>query len=134
MRVTTIHAARDIRLEDHPTPTPGASDAVVRVVASCICGSDLWSYRGENDITAGTPIGHEIVGVVEEVGSDVRDFRAGDFVIAPFCHCDNTCPVCRKGMQAGCQNLGFTVGGQGEYAVVHQADGSLVKTTGTPDP
>ena len=134
MRVTTIHAPGDVRLEDRPQPRVQApTDAVVRVVASCICGSDLWSYRGENEITPGTPIGHEIVGVVEEVGPEVRDFRAGDFVIAPFCHCDNSCPVCRKGMQAACQNLGFTVGGQGEYALVNQADGSLVKTSETPD-
>ena len=135
MRVTTLHGTRDIRLEDRPDLTIDApTDAIVRVVASCICGSDLWPYRGENDITPGDPIGHEIVGVVEEVGSDVRDFKQGDFVIAPFCHCDNTCPVCAKGMQAACQNLGFTQGGQAEYARVHFADGSLVKTDGMPDP
>src|SRR3954469_17746003 len=133
MRVTTIHGPRDIRLEDRAVPTPGPADAVVRVVASCVCGSDLWSYRGENDITPGTPIGHEIVGGVEEVGSEVRDFGPGDFVIAPFCHCDNSCPVCRKGMQAGCQNLGFTVGGQADLARVTQADGSMVKTADAPD-
>jgi len=134
MRVTTLHGTRDIRLEDRPDLTIDApTDAIVRVVASCICGSDLWPYRGENDITPGDPIGHEMVGVVEEVGADVRDFKAGDFVIVPFCHCDNTCPVCRKGMQAGCQNLGFTQGGQAEYARVTQADGSLVKTDGMPD-
>ena len=134
MRVTTLHGTRDIRLEEHPDLTIEApTDAIVRVVASCICGSDLWPYRGENDITPGDPIGHEIVGVVEEVGSEVRDFRSGDFVIVPFCHCDNTCPVCAKGMQAACQNLGFTQGGQAEYARVHFADGSLVKTSGMPD-
>jgi len=104
------------------------------VVASCICGSDLWNYRGENDFDKGMTIGHEIVGVVEEVGSEVRDFTTGDFVIAPFCHCDNTCPVCAKGMHSGCQNLGFTQGGQGEYVRVGFADGSLVKTDGMPDP
>ncbi len=135
MRVTTLHSARDIRLEERPTPAIQApTDAVVRVVASCICGSDLWPYRGENPWSAGTPIGHEIVGVVEEVGSEVRDFAAGDFVVVPFCHCDNTCPICRKGMHSGCQNLGMTQGGQGEYTRVTQADGSLVKTAGMPDP
>src|SRR5918995_6604707 len=134
MRVTTLHGTRDIRLEDHPDLTIEApTDAIVRVVASCICGSDLWPYRGENDITPGDPIGHEIVGVVEEVGAEVKDFAPGDFVIAPFCHCDNSCPVCLKGMQAACQNLGFTQGGQAEYARVHFADGSLVKTSGMPD-
>ena len=134
MRVTTIHAPYDIRLEDRPEPKPEQpTDAVIRVVAACICGSDLWPYRGENDITPGSPIGHEVVGIVEEVGGDVRDFTPGDFVIAPFCHCDNTCPVCRKGMQAGCQNVGITAGGQGEYALITQADGSLVKTPEIPD-
>ena len=135
MRATTLHGTRDIRLEELPKPTIEApTDAVVRVVAACICGSDLWPYRGENDITPGNPIGHEVVGVVEEVGDEVRSFKPGDFVIVPFCHCDNTCPVCRKGMQAGCQNLGITQGGQAEFARVTQAEGSLVRTDGTPDP
>jgi threonine dehydrogenase-like Zn-dependent dehydrogenase len=135
MRVATLHGTRDIRVEDRDAPTIDApTDAIVQVVAACICGSDLWPYRGENDITPGAPIGHEVVGVVHEVGSDVRDFTPGDFVVVPFCHCDNTCPVCQKGMQAGCQNLGITQGGQGEYAKVTSADGSLVKTPGMPDP
>jgi threonine dehydrogenase-like Zn-dependent dehydrogenase len=135
MRVTTIHGTRDIRLEERPEPRIEApTDALVRVVASCVCGSDLWPYRGENDITVGDPMGHEIVGVVEEVGASVRDFRPGDFVVVPFCHCDGTCVLCRKGMQAACQNLGVTMGGQGECARVTQADGSLVKTPGMPDP
>ena len=134
MRVTTIHAARDIRLEDRPAPTlERPTDAIVRVTASCICGSDLWSYRGENSIEPGSPIGHEIVGVVEEVGGDVRSFRPGDFVIAPFVHCDNACPHCRAGITSACVNQGFTVGGQGEYVTVHQAEGSLVKTDGMPE-
>src|SRR3954465_7722354 len=134
MRVTTIHGPRDIRLDDRPDARiEEPTDAVVRVVAACVCGSDLWSYRGENEITPGSTIGHEVVGVVEEVGSSVSRFRAGDFVIVPFCHCDNTCAVCRKGMQAGCQNLGFTVGGQADLARVTQADGSMVKTPDVPD-
>ena len=134
MRVTTIHAPGDIRLEDRPTPeisTP--TDAIVKVTASCICGSDLWPYRGENPIEAGDPIGHEIVGVVEEVGTAVKSFKPGDFVIAPFCHSDNTCPHCAAGMTSACQNQGFTVGGQAEYALVNQAEGSLVSIDGTPD-
>ena len=134
MRVTTIHGTRDIRLEDRPAPTIDApTDAIVKVVASCICGSDLWPYRGENQITAGDPIGHEMVGVIEEVGSAVTSFRPGDFVIVPFCHSDNTCPHCRAGMSSGCENVGITKGGQGEYAKVTQAEGSLVKTDGMPD-
>jgi threonine dehydrogenase-like Zn-dependent dehydrogenase len=134
MRVTAIHGLKDIRLEERPTPTIDApSDAVVKVVASCVCGSDLWPYRGENEITPGDPIGHEMVGVVEEVGTEVRSFRPGDFVVVPFCHCDNTCPHCRAGMTSACQNLAITKGGQGEYAKVHQAEGTLVKVDGTPD-
>ncbi|MEO7351571.1 MAG: zinc-dependent alcohol dehydrogenase family protein [Marmoricola sp.] len=134
MRVTTIHGARDIRLEDRPMPTiEESTDAIIKVSAGCICGSDLWPYRGENDITPGDTIGHEIIGVVEEVGSDVRSFSPGDFVIAPFCHCDNTCANCRAGVTSACLNGNFTTGGQGEYARVSQADGSLVKTDGIPD-
>ena len=134
MRVTTIHGTRDIRLEDRPVSTIDApTDAVIKVVAACICGSDLWPYRGENDITPGDPIGHEMVGVVEEVGSEVRSFKPGDFVIVPFCHSDNTCPHCLAGMTSGCRNVGFTKGGQGEYAKVTQAEGSMVKTDGMPD-
>jgi len=134
MRVTTLHGTKDIRLEDRPVPTIEApTEAIVKVVAACVCGSDLWPYRGENEITPGDPIGHEIVGVVEEAGSDVRSFGPGDFVIVPFCHSDNTCPHCQVGMTSGCQNIGFTQGGQAEYAKVHQAEGSLVKTDGMPD-
>ena len=134
MRVTTIHGTRDIRLADHPTPTiDKPTEAIVEVVASCICGSDLWPYRGENEVTPGDPIGHEVVGVVADVGSQVRSVKPGNFVIVPFCHCDNTCPHCRTGMTSACENLGFTVGGQAEYAKVYEADGSLVKTDGMPD-
>jgi threonine dehydrogenase-like Zn-dependent dehydrogenase len=134
MRVTTIHGPRDIRLEERPTPTiEEPTDAIVKVSAGCICGSDLWPYRGENDITPGDTIGHEMIGIVEEVGRDVRQFKPGDFVIAPFCHSDNTCPNCRAGVTSACVNGNFTTGGQGEYAKVSQADGSLVKTDGTPE-
>jgi threonine dehydrogenase-like Zn-dependent dehydrogenase len=134
MRATTIHAPGDIRFEEVPDPRiEEPTDAVVRVVAGCICGSDLWPYRGHNDIDPGATIGHECVGVVEEVGGEVRDFRPGDFVIVPFCHCDNTCAHCAAGVQSACVNGGFTSSGQGEYARVTQADGSLVKTHGMPD-
>jgi threonine dehydrogenase-like Zn-dependent dehydrogenase len=133
MRATTIHAPRDIRLEERPEPTIEApTDAIVKVTAGCICGSDLWPYRGENDITPGETIGHEMIGVVEEVGSEVTSFVPGDFVIAPFCHCDNTCANCRAGAHSACVNVGFTQSGQAEYAKVNQADGSLVKTDGMP--
>src|SRR3954447_23619391 len=134
MRATTIHGTRDIRLSDVADPSITApTDAIVKVVAGCICGSDLWPYRGENPVTPGDTIGHECVGIVEEVGDEVRSFHPGDFVIVPFDHCDNTCPHCRNGAQNACTNLGFTETGQAEYALVDQAEGSLVKTDGMPD-
>ncbi len=134
MRATTIHGTRDIRVSDVPDPVISApTDAIVKIVAGCICGSDLWPYRGENEITPGDTIGHECIGVVEEVGAEVTSFRAGDFVIVPFDHCDSTCAHCRAGAQSGCVNLGFTESGQAEYTLVTQAEGSLVKTDGTPD-
>src|SRR6478735_6584298 len=134
MRATTIHGTRDIRVSEVPDPTiTSPTDAIVKVVAGCICGSDLWPYRGENPITPGDTIGHECVGIIEEVGADVRSFKPGDFVVVPFDHCDNTCPHCQYGAQNSCDNLGFTASGQAEYARVTQADGSLVKTDGVPD-
>ncbi len=135
MRATTIHGPGDIRVEEVPDPTiQRPTDAIVKVVAGCVCGSDLWPYRGENPSQPGSTIGHECVGVVEEVGAEVTGFRPGDFVIVPFCHCDNTCPHCVAGVQSACVNLGMTASGQGEYARVGQADGSLVATDGVPDP
>jgi threonine dehydrogenase-like Zn-dependent dehydrogenase len=134
MRATTIHAPGDVRISEVPDPTISApTDAIVKVTAGCICGSDLWPYRGENEIDAGSTIGHECVGVVEEVGRDVVSFRPGDFVVVPFCHSDNTCPHCRAGMPSACENQGFTASGQGEYTLVHQAEGTMVKTDGHPD-
>ncbi|MGA8846887.1 MAG: zinc-dependent alcohol dehydrogenase family protein [Nocardioides sp.] len=135
MKATTIHGTRDVRFSEVPDPSIQApTDAIIKVVAGCICGSDLWPYRGENPITAGDTIGHECVGVVEEIGSEVSSFQPGDFVVVPFDHCDNTCVHCRAGMQSACVNLGMTNSGQGEYARVAQADGSLVSTRGMPDP
>ncbi|KAA1415910.1 zinc-dependent alcohol dehydrogenase family protein [Nocardioides humilatus] len=134
MLATTIHGPRDIRVEEVPDPTiKRPTDAIVKVTAGCVCGSDLWPYRGENPISAGATIGHECIGVVEEVGAEVRDFKPGDYVIVPFCHCDNTCAHCVAGVQSACDNLGMTSSGQGQYARVTQADGSLVSTGGTPD-
>ena len=135
MRATTIHAPGDIRVSEVPDPTIRLpTDAIVQVTAACICGSDLWPYRGENPIRAGATIGHECIGVVAEVGSEVTSFRPGDFVIVPFCHCDNTCAHCRAGVQSACTNLGVTVSGQAEYARVTQAEGSLVTADRDPDP
>ncbi|MEQ6899759.1 zinc-dependent alcohol dehydrogenase family protein [Nocardioides sp. YIM 152588] len=135
MLATTIHATRDIRFEQVPDPAiKEPTDAIVKVTAGCICGSDLWPYRGENPIQPGSTIGHECVGVVEEVGSAVTAIKPGDFVVVPFDHCDNTCAHCRAGMQSACVALGFTTSGQGEYARVTQADGSLVALPEAPGP
>lgn len=134
MRATTIHGPRDIRVSEVPDPViEKPTDAVVKVAAGCICGSDLWPYRGENPIDAGSTIGHECIGEVVEVGSAVTSFRPGDFVLVPFCHCDNTCPHCLAGVQSACADAGFTESGQAEFSLVTQAEGSLVKTDGTPD-
>jgi len=135
MRATTLHDVRDIRFGDVPDPVVSEpTDAIVRVVAGCICGSDLWGYRGENGpITQPRTIGHECLGEVVEVGPAVRDFKPGDLVVVPFCHCDGTCPHCLAGMQSGCVNYAMTVSGQGEYARVNQADGSLVKSDAIAD-
>jgi threonine dehydrogenase-like Zn-dependent dehydrogenase len=134
MRATTIHAPGDIRVSEVPRPTiQEPTDAVVQVVAGCICGSDLWPYRGANDIDSGSTIGHECVGIVTEVGSEVRSFAEGDFVVVPFVHCDNTCAHCRNGAQSACVEQGWTESGQAEYSHVTHADGSLVKTEGMPE-
>ena len=134
MRATTIHGPGDIRVSEVPDPRiEHPTDAVVKVAAGCICGSDLWPYRGENPIDPGSTIGHECIGEVVEVGSDVSSLTPGDFVVVPFCHCDNTCPHCLAGVQSACVNLDGTASGQAEYARVAQADGSLVRTDGTPD-
>ncbi|GAA1973661.1 zinc-dependent alcohol dehydrogenase family protein [Nocardioides panacihumi] len=133
MRATTLHDLKDIRFTEVPDPVIEApTDAIVKITASCICGSDLWNYRGDNTITPGMTIGHECLGIVEEVGSSVTSFRPGDFVIVPFCHCDNTCPHCLAGVQSACTHVGFTMSGQAEYTRVTQAEGTLYKVPGDP--
>jgi threonine dehydrogenase-like Zn-dependent dehydrogenase len=144
MKATILHAPGDVRLEDVPDPSvQRPTDALVRVTAACVCGSDLWPYRGINPVDGPTRIGHEFVGIVEEVGSKVRSVRPGDFVIAPFMYSDNTCPHCRVGIQSRCEHGGFwgghdreglvVDGGQGEYVRVPLADGTLVSTREMPD-
>jgi threonine dehydrogenase-like Zn-dependent dehydrogenase len=139
MRATTIHAPFDVRLSEVPDPRLiEPTDAIVRTTASCVCGSDLWSYRGENRITPGRRIGHELVGIVEEIGPNVRTVQPGDFVVVPFMVSDGTCAHCRAGIQSACVNAGFISGdgidgGQGEYVRVPLADGSLVATPEVPD-
>jgi hypothetical protein len=145
MRATVIHGPGDIRYEDRPDPRiRRPTDAIVRVVAACVCGSDLWPYRGVRPIKEPKPIGHEFVGVVTEIGADVRTIRVGDFVIAPFCISDGTCVHCRNGVHTSCDQVqwwggadldGVTIdGGQGEYVRAPLADGTLVATPGMPDP
>jgi threonine dehydrogenase-like Zn-dependent dehydrogenase len=139
MRATTIYAPFDVRLSEVPDPVISKpTDAVIKIVAGCICGSDLWSYRGENKITPGSRIGHEYVGIVQEVGAEVRTVKAGDFVVTPFVASDGTCPNCQAGLQSVCQNIvGIgskgADGGQGEYAKVPWADGTLVATPEVPN-
>jgi threonine dehydrogenase-like Zn-dependent dehydrogenase len=144
MRATVIHGERDVRLEEVPDPKLSTGgDAIVRVVAACVCGSDLWSYRGIAPTSHPRRIGHEFVGVVEEIGPEVTRIAVGDFVIAPFYDCDNTCVNCRNGVSTSCLHGGwwgtndklggFADGGQGERVRVPHADGTLVATPGQPD-
>ena len=111
------------------------TDAIVRVVFACVCGSDLWYYRGDSPFQPG-PIGHELIGVVEDVGADVRTLAKGDLVICPFAFSDGTCPHCRHGVTTACQNGGFFPsangdGGQGEAVRIPLADGTLVSVPGS---
>jgi len=143
MRATVIYGERDVRLEDVADPVlVTGRDAIVRVVAACVCGSDLWPYRGVVPVRQPRRIGHEFVGVVEEVGDQVEKIRVGDFVIAPFYDCDFTCVNCRNGFSTSCLHGGawgandedgaFTDGAQGERVRVPHADGSLVATPSHP--
>ncbi|ROP55882.1 zinc-dependent alcohol dehydrogenase family protein [Streptomyces sp. PanSC9] len=133
MRATVIYGPNDIRIGEVPDPAVrNPTDAVVRVVNACICGSDLWAYRGVASRVAGQRIGHEFLGIVEEVGSEVIGFTRGDFVVAPFVWSDGTCDYCRKGLHTSCPRGGFwgevgSDGGQGEAVRVPFADGTLVK-------
>lgn len=144
MRATVLHGVRDIRVDVVEDPRLLVdSDAVVRAVASCVCGSDLWPYRGENPFNGPTRAGHELVGVVEQVGSAVSTVREGDFVIVPFVYADNTCAVCQRGVQTSCPRGGYwgspdsdghvVDGLQGELVRIPFADGTLVKTPTMPD-
>ncbi|RXZ49660.1 zinc-dependent alcohol dehydrogenase family protein [Agromyces binzhouensis] len=141
MLATVIHAARDIRVEEVPDPELSTGgDAVVRVVAACVCGSDLWPYRGVTPTHAPHRIGHEFVGVVEAVGPEVAVVKPGDFVIAPFYVCDGTCANCRNGVSTSCLSGswwggedkvgGVADGGQGERVRVPLADGTLFVVPG----
>ncbi len=140
MRAATLASPRAVVVDDVADPVlvePG--DALVQVVATCICGSDLWPYRGIHESAHGARLGHEFVGTVVEVGTDVRTVRPGQFVIAPFSWSDGTCPACLDGVTIGCDNGGFwgqpgSDGGQGQFVRVPYADGTLVGLPDQPDP
>lgn len=133
MKAAVYHGARDIRLEDVSDPTIATrGDAIVRISRAAICGSDLWFYRGVSQPEPGSRTGHEFVGVVEEVGPDVRSVRPGDAVISPFAWSDGTCEFCKADLQTSCVHVGFfggdeKNGAQAQLVRVPYADGTLVK-------
>jgi threonine dehydrogenase-like Zn-dependent dehydrogenase len=130
-----IHAPGDVRVEERDTPKIiNPTDAVIRTLAACVCGSDLWDYRGINPVTAPTPMGHEYVGVVEEVGDQVTGVKPGQFVIGSFFASDNTCEICRAGYQSSCVHREYVGAGgaQAELLRVPLADGTLVATPELP--
>ena len=135
MRGAVLHAPGDVRVEDRERPTiVEPTDAILRLTAACVCGSDLWPYRGVETYDGPTPMGHEYVGVVEEVGEQVTTIRPGQFVVGSFFASDNTCEICRAGYQSSCihRQPGAATGAQAEYVRVPLADGTLVATPGTP--
>jgi threonine dehydrogenase-like Zn-dependent dehydrogenase len=133
MRATLIHGAGDVRVAEVPDPVvKQPTDAVVRVVVACICGSDLHPYHSMSPADGPARIGHEFIGIVEDTGSEVSTVRKGDLVVAPFAFSDGTCEFCRQGLQTSCLHGGFWArdgvdGGQGEGVRVPLADGTLVK-------
>ncbi len=134
MLATIIHAAGDVRVEERPEPTIiEPTDAIIRITATCVCGSDLWPFRGADAVSEPTPMGHEYVGIVEQVGSAVTTVTAGQFVIGSFFASDNTCPNCLAGYQTSCVHRQGMPGAQAELMRVPLADGTLVATPGMPD-
>src|ERR671928_1085402 len=137
MRGAILYGPRDVRSEERPDPTIiEPTDAIIRISAACVCGSDLWPYRGVDPVTEPAPMGHEYVGVVEEVGSEVRNIKPGQFVVGSFFASDNTCEICQAGYQSRCVHaeLVGAIGTQAEYARIPLADGTLVATPGLPAP
>src|SRR3954464_1943585 len=135
MRGAVLHAPRDVRLEEREDPqVMEPTDAVIRLSATCVCGSDLWSYRGVDAPARPSPMGHEYAGIVEDVGSEVREIQPGQFVVGSFFASDNTCEICRAGYQSSCINrepIG-AIGTQAEFARIPLADGTLVATPDVP--
>jgi threonine dehydrogenase-like Zn-dependent dehydrogenase len=137
MKAAIFKGKGSIGLGERPDPVIKAStDAVVRITRTCVCGSDLWYYRGQSDYLQGSPIVHEFLGIVEQIGDSVKNIAKGELVITPFLYCDGTCPNCRKGITSACVAGGVwgvngIDGGQGEAARVPLADGTLVKVPGS---
>lgn len=135
MRSVVLHAQGDVRVEAVPdAELVESTDAVIRITATCVCGSDLWPYRGLDQSTGPRRMGHEYVGVVERVGADVHEIGVGDLVVGSFFASDNTCEICRSGYQSHCVHrvsMG-AIGTQAELARIPLADGTLVKVPGTP--
>ncbi|MGW2642429.1 zinc-dependent alcohol dehydrogenase family protein [Streptomyces sp. NPDC001348] len=133
MRATVIHAPGDIRVEDVPEPQiVSPTDTIIRTVATCVCGSDLWPYRGLEPFGDPHPMGHEYVGIVEETGSEVTHVKPGQFVVGSFATSDNTCANCQKGWQSSCLNREFMSTCQAEYVRIPNAHGTLVATDAVP--
>src|SRR5437867_10559496 len=133
MRGTVLYGPHDIRFEDRETPKiVEPTDAIIRIAATCVCGSDLWPYRGLQPINGPTPMGHEYCGIVEEVGSAVKNVKPGQFVIGSFATSDNTCPNCQSGYQSSCQHREWISTAQAPLLRVPLADGTLVPTAEIP--
>jgi threonine dehydrogenase-like Zn-dependent dehydrogenase len=133
MQGTVLYGPRDIRFEERADPRIiEPTDAIISMSATCVCGSDLWPYRGINAITQPTPMGHEYCGIVEDVGGDVTSVKPGQFVIGSFFASDNTCPHCTMGYQTSCQHRELVGGAQSPILRVPLADGTLVATPGMP--
>jgi threonine dehydrogenase-like Zn-dependent dehydrogenase len=133
MRGTLLYGKGDVRVEDCPDPAlVEPTDAIVRLSASCVCGSDLWPYRGIRQIAAPEPMGHEYCGIVEHVGRAVTGIRPGQFVIGSFFASDNTCPHCRAGYQTSCMHRENVIGAQAPRVRVPLASGTLVPTPAVP--
>jgi threonine dehydrogenase-like Zn-dependent dehydrogenase len=134
MKATVLYGPRDVRFEEHPDPAIiEPTDAIISLPFTCVCGSDLWPYRGIEPITQPRPMGHEYCGIVEEVGSAVKSIKPGQFVVGSFATSDNTCPHCRLGYQSSCAQRQFMTGAQAPYLRVPLADGTLVALPERPD-
>jgi threonine dehydrogenase-like Zn-dependent dehydrogenase len=133
MQGAVLYGPRDIRFEDRPDPSiTKPTDAIIRLSVTCICGSDLWPYRGIQPIAQPAPMGHEYCGIVEEVGREVRNIRPGQFVVGSFATSDNTCVICRDGYPSSCVQREFMTAAQASVARVPLADGTLVPTEDVP--